>query len=148
MGSEDTTKEYDKLDQILAQLAELSVVVNGSANKIASIESRLTSVETRLTSVESRLTSVESKLISIESRQTSVESRLTSVESRLDSLEDRFEKKLVETRPIWVADLTNRIDELGNKIDVLSIDVVAVRASYRSVNERLSALERERHDRM
>jgi predicted nucleic acid-binding Zn-ribbon protein len=138
MGSEDTTKENDKLDQILARLAELSAVANGSANKIASIETELAEFRN----------SVETRFASIESRLTSVESRLTSVESRLESREDRFEKKLIETRPIWVAELTNRIDELGNKIDVLSIDVVAVRASYRSVNERLGALEREHQKRV
>jgi chromosome segregation ATPase len=131
MGSEDTTKEYDKLDRILAEIAELATVVNGSANKIASIETELAEFRR-----------------SVETRLTSLESRHDSLESRLDSLEERFEKKLVETRPLWVAELTSRIDELSNKIDVLSIDVVAVRASHRLVNERLSALERERHERM
>ncbi|HWX40507.1 MAG TPA: hypothetical protein VN345_05095, partial [Blastocatellia bacterium] len=55
MGSEDTAKEYDKLDRILAEVAELAAVVNGSANKIASIQTELAefrrSVETRLTSL-------------------------------------------------------------------------------------------------
>jgi chromosome segregation ATPase len=81
MGSGDITKEYDKLDRILAELAEHRVILNGLANKVASIE------------------------------------------TRLSSLEERVEKKLLETKPIWVAELNGRIDELSGRVDGLSARV-------------------------
>jgi chromosome segregation ATPase len=82
MGSGDITKEYDKLDRILAELAEHRVILNGLANKVASIETRVGSIETRLS-----------------------------------LLEERVEKKLLETKPVWVAELNGRIDELSGRID-------------------------------
>jgi chromosome segregation ATPase len=88
MGSGDITKEYDKLDRILAELAEHRVILNGLANKVASIETRVGSIETRLS-----------------------------------SLEERLEKKLLETKPIWVAELNGRIDELSGRVDGLSARV-------------------------
>jgi chromosome segregation ATPase len=74
MGSGDITEEYDKLDRILAELADHRGILNGLANKVASIETRLLSLE-------------------------------------------RVEKKLLETKPIWVAELNGRIDELSGRID-------------------------------
>jgi hypothetical protein len=44
MGSGDITKEYDKLDRILAELAEHRVILNGLANKVASIETSVVSL--------------------------------------------------------------------------------------------------------
>jgi chromosome segregation ATPase len=99
MGSGDITKEYDKLDRILAELAEHRVILNGLANKVASIETRVGSIETEVASINTRLT----------------------------SLEERVEKKLLETKPIWVAELNGRIDELSGRVDGLSARIDAQR---------------------
>ena len=39
MGSGDITKEYDKLDRILAELAELRGIMNGFGNEQAAMKS-------------------------------------------------------------------------------------------------------------
>ena len=102
MGSGDITEEYDKLDRILAELAEHRVILNGLANKVASIE------------------------------------------TRLSSLEERVEKKLLETKPIWVAELNGRIDELSGKVDGLSARIDAQRdemeKGFQLLSGRLDAL--------
>jgi chromosome segregation ATPase len=102
MGSGDITKEYDKLDRILAELAEHRVILNGLANNVASIE------------------------------------------TRLSSLEERVEKKLLETKPIWVAELNGRIDELSGKVDGLSARIDAQRdemeKGFQLLSGRLDAL--------
>jgi chromosome segregation ATPase len=132
MGSGDITKEYDKLDRILAELAEHRVILNGLANKVASIETRVGTIETEVTSIDTRLT----------------------------SLEERVEKKLLETKPIWVAELNGRIDELSARIDaqrdemekgfqLLSgrLDALAIHLNenegrQRALDRRLTELER------
>jgi chromosome segregation ATPase len=109
MGSGDITKEYDKLDRILAELAEHRVILNGLANKVGAIETRVGSIETRLS-----------------------------------SLEERVEKKLLETKPIWVAELNGRIDELSGRVDELSARIDAQRdemeKGFQLLSGRLDAL--------
>ena len=125
MSSGDITKELlVSQERILAELGELRSIVNGFGNKIASLETKLASVETRLASVETRLASVEIAV----------------------------EKKLMETKPIWVAELDNKIDglrdhmdrgfrDLGREIGVLGRDVIRVRANQDDFDKRLSELE-------
>ena len=88
MGSGDITKEYDKLDRILAELAELRGIMNGFGNEQAAMKSDLASVKTRL----------------------------GSVESRFDAFEARVEKRLMETKPIWVKELDAKIDNLHSEM--------------------------------
>jgi predicted RNase H-like nuclease (RuvC/YqgF family) len=129
MGPGDITKEYDKLDRILAELTELRGIMNGFGNEQAAMKSELASVKTRL----------------------------GSVESRFDAFEARVEKRLMETKPIWVKELDAKIDnlhggmqkgflELTNRIDELSVDINKMRGSQRGFDQRLGALERQQHE--
>lgn len=38
MGSGDITKEHDKLDRVLAEIAELRAIMNGFGNALASVK--------------------------------------------------------------------------------------------------------------
>ena len=122
MGSGDITKEHDKLDRILAELAELRGIMNGFGNE-----------------------------------QAAMKARLSSLESRFDAFEARVEKRLMETKPIWVKELDAKIDnlqgemqkgflELTNRIDELSVDINKMRGSQRGFDQRLGALERQQHE--
>jgi chromosome segregation ATPase len=159
MGSGDITKEYDKLERILIELGELRAVVNGSANDIASVKTELASVKTSLASVDARLTSVESRLDSLEDK---FAKKLGSLETRLDSLEDKFAKKLQETKPIWVAELNDKIDTLSAKVDqtnrevrdlsyavsTITTDVASLRARNADLEHRFNVFEREQRERV
>jgi chromosome segregation ATPase len=145
MGSGDTTKEYDKLDRILAELAELRGIMNAFGNEQAAMKAEITSVKTRLDSVETKLTSLET--------------RYDSLETRFDAFEARVEKRLLETKPIWVKELNAKIDnlhsemqkgflEVTNRIDELSVDINKMRGSQRGFDQRLNALERQQHERL
>jgi chromosome segregation ATPase len=145
MGSGDTTKEYDKLDRILAELAELRGIMNAFGNEQAAMKAEITSVKTRLDSVETKLTSLET--------------RYDSLETRFDVFEARVEKQLIETKPIWVKELDAKIDnlhsemqkgflEVTNRIDELSVDINKMRGSQRGFDQRLNALERQQHERL
>ena len=131
MGSGDITKEYDKLDRILAELAELRGIMNGFGNEQAAMKAEVTSLKTRL----------------------------DSLESRFDAFEARVEKRLLETKPIWVKELDAKIDnlhsevqkgflEVTNRIDELSVDINKMRGSQRGFDQRLNALERQQHERL
>lgn len=145
MGSGDITKEYDKLDRILAELAELRGIMNAFGNEQAAMKTEITSVKTRLDSVETKLTSLET--------------RYDSLETRFDAFEARVEKRLLETKPIWVKELNAKIDnlhsemqkgflEVTNRIDELSVDINKMRGSQRGFDQRLNALERQQHERL
>ena len=173
MGSGDITKDYDRLDRVLAELAELRVIMNGFGNDLssvktnqASVKTELASVKTELASVKTELASVNTRLDSVETRLTSVETRMTSLETRNESLESRFdvfeakvEKRLLETTPLWVKKLLDKIDnvhsdmqkgflELTNRVDELSVDINKMRGSQRGFDQRLDALEREQRQRL
>src|SRR5215470_1342768 len=135
MGSGDTTKEQDRLDKILAELAEHRAILNGLANQTGAMRAEISSMKTQIGSLDTRL---------------------TSVENRLTSLEERFEKKLLETKPIWVAELSDRIDkseatlraemqkgfrEISIRMQTLAGDVIEVSAYQRDLEERLGNLE-------
>jgi chromosome segregation ATPase len=145
MGSGDITKDYDKLDRILAELAELRGIMNAFGNEQAAMKTEIISVKTRLDSVETKLTSLET--------------RYDSLETRFDAFEARVEKSLLETKPIWVKELDAKIDnlhsemqkgflEVTNRIDELSVDINKMRGSQRGFDQRLNALERQQHERL
>jgi chromosome segregation ATPase len=71
----------------------------------------------------------------------------TSLEVRLTSLEDRVERHLMETRPIWEAmqaqleGLSDKIDRLNGKFDIITSDLYEMRADIKSLNRRVTSLE-------
>jgi chromosome segregation ATPase len=88
-------------------------------------------------------------LEAIDSRFDSVETRLGSIEARLQALESQTERRAVETKPIWeralaeILEVKHGVENVERKIDVLSHDIVQVRADPVHADRRLTRLESE-----
>src|SRR5256714_1891458 len=96
---------------------------------------------------------VLARLDSIDSRLDSVDTRLDSVDARLLALESQAERRALETKPIWeralaeILEVKRGLENVERKIDVLSRDIVQVRADQVRVDDRLTRLESESLDR-
>jgi hypothetical protein len=73
--------------------------------------------------------------------------RFDSLDARLQALETQAERRAMETRPIWeralaeILELRESLANVERKIDVLSRDIVQVRADQVRVESRLQNLE-------
>jgi chromosome segregation ATPase len=74
---------------------------------------------------------------------------LDAIDARLQALEDQAERRALETKPIWertlaeILELRQSVSNVERKIDVLSRDIVQVRADQAHVESRLEKLESE-----
>lgn len=72
---------------------------------------------------------------------------LRAMNARLTSLEERVDRRLIETRPIWEAmqeqleHLSDKIDRLNAKFDIITSDLYEMRADVKSLNRRVTRLE-------
>ena len=75
--------------------------------------------------------------------------RLGSIDARLQSLELQAERRALETKPIWeralaeILELRRSVENVERKIDILSRDIVQVRADQSHADARLTRLESE-----
>jgi hypothetical protein len=75
--------------------------------------------------------------------------RLDSIDARLEALESQAERRALETKPIWeralaeILELRRSVENVERKIDVLSRDIVQVRADQTHADARLARLESE-----
>ena len=75
-----------------------------------------------------------------------IERRFDGIETRLESLEVQNEKRALETKPIWERALAEILEvkeglwDLKRKIDVLSRDIVTVRADQVRLEDRFDKL--------
>ena len=82
-------------------------------------------------------------------RLDSIDSRLDSVDSRLLALESQAERRALETKPIWeralaeILEVRLSVENVERKIDILSRDIVQVRADQSHADARLTRLESE-----
>ncbi len=83
--------------------------------------------------------------------------RFDSMEGRFDGLDNRvqaLEARALDTKPIWeralaeildvkqgVGEVKEGVEDIKRKIDLLSLDVVQVRADQRRVDKRMDSLE-------
>ncbi len=83
--------------------------------------------------------------------------RFDSMEGRFDSFDTRvqaLEARALDTKPIWeralaeildvkqgVGEVKEGVEDIKRKIDLLSLDVVQVRADQRRVDKRMDSLE-------
>jgi chromosome segregation ATPase len=78
-----------------------------------------------------------------------IDARLETVDARLQALESQAERRALETKPIWeralgeILELKQSLSNVERKIDVLSRDIVQVRADQAHVESRLEKLESE-----
>ncbi|MDQ3919353.1 MAG: hypothetical protein M3348_12850 [Acidobacteriota bacterium] len=82
-------------------------------------------------------------------RLDSMDTRLGSIESRLQALESQAERGALETKPVWeralaeILEVKQGLENVERKIDVLSRDIVQVRADQVRADRRLTSLESE-----
>jgi chromosome segregation ATPase len=87
-------------------------------------------------------------------RLDAIDARLQAVEVRLQSLEEQAERRALETKPIWeralagiieIKERLNSLEQLSTqmvrKIDVLSKDMLTLRADQTGIEDRLDKLE-------
>jgi chromosome segregation ATPase len=83
-----------------------------------------------------------------------IDARLQAFDARLQSLEDHSERRALETKPIWeralaeiieIKERLNSLEQLSTqmvrKIDVLSKDMLTLRADQTGIEDRLDKLE-------
>jgi chromosome segregation ATPase len=76
-----------------------------------------------------------------------IDARLDAVDARLQTLEDQSERRAMETKLIWeralaeILEVKQGLANVERKIDVLSRDIVQVRADQAHVESRLDKLE-------
>ncbi|HEU5237627.1 MAG TPA: hypothetical protein VFU37_10825, partial [Pyrinomonadaceae bacterium] len=79
-----------------------------------------------------------------------VDARLDRMDIRLEGLDQRvqaLEAKALDTKPIWeralaqILEVHSGVADLNRKFDVLTMDVMQVRADQRRVHKRMNDLE-------
>jgi chromosome segregation ATPase len=98
-------------------------------------------------STDRRFESIDRRFENIDRRFANVDRRLDGIESRLESLEIASEKRALETKPIWeralaeILEMKNGLAELSRKIDVLSREILTVKADQLRLDDRLDRIE-------
>ena len=73
--------------------------------------------------------------------------RFDGLDARLQSLETQAERRALETKPIWeralaeILEVRESVANVERKIDILSRDIVQVRADQTRVENRIEKLE-------
>lgn len=111
------------------------------------MEARSIAMETRFDAVNARFDAMETRF---ENRFSAIDKRFDSVDARLDSLDVRvkaLEAKALDTKPIWeralveILEVKKGVEDFNRKVDVLTLDVMKVRADQRQVEKRMDELE-------
>ena len=85
-----------------------------------------------------------------EKRFTVIDQRLATIDTRLNGLESRvqaLEARALDTKPIWeralaeILQIRNGVENLNRKMDVLTLDMMQLRADQRRVEKRMDDLE-------
>ena len=77
----------------------------------------------------------------------SMNSRLDSMDTRLQTLEEQSERRAMDTKPIWeralaeILEVKESVGNLERKFDVLSRDMIQLRADQRRLDGRMDKLE-------
>ncbi len=85
----------------------------------------------------------------MDARFDAMDVRFDAVEERLQALESQAERRALETKPIWeralseILELKQGLSNVERKIDVLSRDIIQVRADQVRVESRMEKLESE-----
>ena len=97
--------------------------------------------------VFARFDALDARLQRLEERQERMELRQERMEARLDALDTQAERRALENKPIWeqtlveILEIKEKVADLDRKFDILTEDVMQVRADQRRLGRRLDALE-------
>ena len=103
----------------------------------------------RFDAIDSRFNGIDSRFEAMDSRFDSIDGRLDRIESRVEVLEVRADQRDRETKPMWeralneILQVKDAVMELTRKVDVLSRDVLTVRADQLRLDSRLDRIEAE-----
>ena len=112
-----------------------------------SMDARFDSMETRFDSMDARFDSMDARVNAMELR---FETRFDRVEARLDGLDIRvhaLESRALDTKPIWERALTEIVEvkesiyDIKRKFEIVTDDLLQVRADQRRVEKRMDTLE-------
>lgn len=90
-------------------------------------------VVAKLDGLEERLGRLEERLGGLEERLGGLEARMIRLEERMDRLETSFEQFREETR--------EQLAHVNHQLEILTLDVMDVRAKQRSLDKRVTSLE-------
>lgn len=108
---------------------------------------RFDAMESRFDAIYARFDGIDVRFDGIDARFDMVDARLDSLDARVEGLEIQAEKRALETKPIWERALAEiiqvrlRVDDVARKMDVLSRDVMQVRADQLRLEDRLDRLD-------
>jgi chromosome segregation ATPase len=107
--------------------------------------------------VFARFDALDARMERMEKRLEAVETKLHDLDVRVQKLEDDAERRTVETKPIWeralseimavgeaVKALTEKVDTVERKLNVLGLDMLTLRADQTRLESRMDKLESER----
>jgi len=113
----------------------------------SAIEMRFDSMNARFDAMEARFDAMETRF---EKRFSAIDKRFDGVDARLGSLDVRvqaLEAKALDTKPIWeralveILEVKKVVEDFNRKLDVLTLDVMKVRADQRRVEKRMDEIE-------
>src|ERR1051325_183581 len=97
--------------------------------------------------VFARFDAMDARFNAIDARLDGMDARLDSMDRRLEALEIEFERRALETKPIWeralaeILEVKEGLYNVERKLDILSSDIVKVRADQGHLGRRLDKLE-------
>jgi hypothetical protein len=80
-------------------------------------------------------------------RLDAINESIQGLDSRVQTLEEQAERRAMDTKPIWeralaeILEVKEGLYDVGRKLDVLSRDIVKVRADQLRVESRMDKLE-------
>jgi chromosome segregation ATPase len=104
----------------------------------------------RFDRIDARLDGIDVRLDGVDARLDGIDVRLDGIDARLDGLDARvkiLEAKALDTKPIWeralaeILEIRNGVENLNRKMDVLTLDMMQLRADQRRVEKRMDDLE-------
>ncbi|HWQ35713.1 MAG TPA: hypothetical protein VNQ79_22910 [Blastocatellia bacterium] len=97
------------------------------------VVAKLDGIEERIGGIEERMTRLEARMGKLEERMDRLEERMDRLEERIDRLEVSFEQFRDETR--------EQLAHISHQMEILTLDVMEVRAKQRSLDKRVTSLE-------
>jgi len=108
---------------------------------------RFDAIDARFGTVDARFDTMEARFDAMEAR---FDARFSSIDARLDGLDTRvqsLEAKALDTKPIWeqalveIVEVKEGVYDIKRKFEILTEDLIQVRADQRRVERRMETLE-------
>jgi archaellum component FlaC len=111
------------------------------------LDARFEAIDTRFEAMDARFDGMETRFNAVHRRFDAVDTRFDTLDARVEALEIQSEKRAVETKPIWeralaeIMEVKKNVAELSRKIDVLTRDIVTVRADQVRLDDRIDKID-------